>query len=120
MIIRNSTKPPGARNSRHEGLQINNEHSNELLDYCQHSTPQFVFILDSFFNIFSNGFFLYSSSEGSSSPVPRAEAVINRSNEPIAQPSLQHVQTYPPNQIDTSANDNVDHYHHHHQSNNDV
>jgi hypothetical protein len=65
--------------------------------------------------------FFYSSSEGSSSPVPRAEAVINRSNEPIAQPSLQHVQTYPPNPIDTSANDNVDHYHHHHhQSNNDV
>ncbi len=41
-ISSNSTKPPGARNSRHEGLQMNNEHSNELLDYCQHSTPQFV------------------------------------------------------------------------------
>ncbi|CAF1220241.1 unnamed protein product [Adineta steineri] len=99
---RNSTKPSSARNSRHEGLQMNNEHSNELLDYCQHSTPH---------------------SEGSSSPVPRAEAVINRTNEPIAQAvsntSLQHVQTYPPNTIDTSINDNIDHYHHH-QSTNDV
>jgi hypothetical protein len=60
-----------------------------------------------------------SSSEGSSSPVPRVEAVINRSNEPIVQPSLQQVQTYPTNPIDTSINDNVDHYHHH-QSTNDV
>lgn len=98
---RNSTKPPGARNSRHEGIQMPNEHSNELLDYCQHSTPH---------------------SEGSSSPVPRAEAIINRANEPIAQPvsntSLQHVQSYPPNVIDTSTNDNIDHYHH--QSTNDV
>ncbi|UJR37007.1 hypothetical protein I4U23_029714 [Adineta vaga] len=98
---RNSAKPPNTRNSRHDGLQINNEHSNELLDYCQHSTPH---------------------SEGSSSPVPRAEAVINRTNESITQPvsntSLQHVQTYPPNTIETSGNDNIDHYHH--QPTNDV
>ncbi len=117
MIGRNSTKPPGARNSRHEGLQINNEHSNELLDYCQHSTPQFVYFLEYLFLMHLK--ILNSSSEGSSSPVPRAEAVINRSNEPIAQPSLQHVQTYPTNTIDTPTNDNVDHYHHH-QSTNDV
>jgi hypothetical protein len=44
LIYSNSAKPPGARNSRHEGLQMNNDHSNELLDYCQHSTPQFVII----------------------------------------------------------------------------
>ncbi|CAF3987484.1 unnamed protein product [Rotaria magnacalcarata] len=98
---RNSTKPLGTRNSRHEGPQMNNEHSNELLDYCQHSTPH---------------------SEDSSSPVPRAEVVINRANEPIAQPvsntSLQHVQAYPTSSIDTSANETIDHYHH--QSNNDV
>ncbi len=61
---------------------------------------------------------VYSSSEGSSSPVPRAEAVINRTNEPIAQPSLHHVQTYPTNPIETSVNDNIDHYHH--PSTNDV
>ncbi|CAF3456065.1 unnamed protein product [Rotaria sp. Silwood1] len=98
---RNSMKPPGTRSSRHEGLQINNEHPNELLDYCQHSTPH---------------------SEDSSSPVPRAEVVINRINEPIAQPvsntSLQHVQAYPTSTIDTSANEPIDHYHH--QSPNDV
>ena len=56
------------------------------------------------------------SSEGSSSPVPRAEAVISRISEPIAQPvsntSLQHVQAYPTATIDTSTNENVDQYHH--------
>jgi len=115
----NSAKPPGARNSRYEGLQMNNEHSNELLDYCQHSTPQFVLVF--FIQFIIKSFIL--SSEGSSSPVPRAEAVINRTNESIVQPvsttSLQHVQTYPTSTIDASANDNVDHYHHH-QSTNDV
>lgn len=64
----------------------------------------------------------YFSSEDSSSPVPRAEAVINRTNEPIAQPvsntSLQHVQAYPTSSIDTSTNETIDHYHH--QSNNDM
>lgn len=60
--------------------------------------------------------FCLFSSEDSSSPVPRAEAVINRINEPIAQSvtnsSLQHVQAYPNNSIDASANENIDHYHH--------
>jgi hypothetical protein len=95
---------------------MNNEHSNELLDYCQHSTPQCVFLFRLFFSIEK---LFSSSSEGSSSPVPRAEAIINRTNEPIAQPSLQHVPAYPTNIIDTSVIDNVDHYHHH-QSTNDV
>lgn len=53
-----------------------------------------------------------TSSEGSSSPVPRAEVVLNRSNEPIVQQSLQHVQTYPPNPNEALPADNVDHYHH--------
>jgi hypothetical protein len=83
----------------------------------QYSTVRIIFFL-----IYYKIFF-YFSSEGSSSPVPRAEAIINRTNEPIAQPlsntALQHVQTYPTNPIDTSINDNIDHYHHH-QSTNDV
>ena len=52
------------------------------------------------------------SSEGSSSPVPRAEVVLNRSNEPLVQQSLQHVQTYPANTNETLPSDNVEHYHH--------
>jgi hypothetical protein len=64
----------------------------------------------------------FFSSEGSSSPVPRAEPVINRPIDSIATPvsntSLQHVQTYPPTVVDPSVNDNVDHYHDH--STNDV
>jgi len=82
----------------------------------QYSTVRIIFHFSIYYKI------LYSSSEGSSSPVPRAEAVINRTNESIVQPvsntSLQHVQPYPTNTIDTSANDNVDHYHH--QSTNDM
>lgn len=62
---------------------------------------------------------LLFSSEGSSSPVPRAEVVLNRSNEPIVQQSLQHVQTYPPNTNEPLPSDNVDHYHHP-QSNNEM
>ena len=92
---------------------MTNEHTNEPLDYCQHSTPQFVatFAADA-----CNKRPCLFSSEGSSSPVPRAEAVINRTTEPIVQrlanTSLHNVQTYPPSTSETSVTDNIDHYHH--------
>lgn len=111
-LSRNSTKPPGARNSRHEGLPISNEHSNELLDYCQHSTPQFVLLFLCILSFSLMSIIFCSSSEGSSSPVPRAEVVLNRSNEPLVQQSLPHVQTYPANTNEPLPPDNVEHYHH--------
>lgn len=88
-----------------------------IVNTVLHSSYLLFFV----FHISKLCFFL--SSEGSSSPVPRAEAVINRTNEsisqPVTNPSLQHIQSYPSNTIDTSANDNIEHYHHH-QSSNDV